>query len=273
MFVIDYFSIQIIFPRNLKEIVIAQSFALLQSKFANPFERMKKMTLASLAKHPLRYYWLAFGGVFLIVFVLFFTQATKCPYTQFGSPDPHNTPGACYCLRTHPDCPCTASLAIDAILEYNPNPADTDCLECQIAMVFRRDPPRGMYAIPGGFVKVGETTEQAVVREVKEETQLTVKEMEQFRFYAKPGRDSRRHTASMVYRIQVPTLAGMHGGDDARQVKAIFLKNIFKLNLAFDHKTILYDYIHQYHPKLAAQIDLTADSTHEHEHERHGHLH
>jgi 8-oxo-dGTP diphosphatase len=135
---------------------------------------------------------------------------------------------------------CTPSLAIDCIIEHKDS----------VVLVWRKDPPADKYAIPGGFVSVGESAEAATIREVLEETNLTVASLEQFRFYSDPRRDARRHTVSMVYRTQVSSLANLHVGDDAKRVVAIPMKDILSLNLAFDHKTIFTDYFRQYHPDL-----------------------
>ena len=87
---------------------------------------------------------------------------------------------------------CTPSLAIDAIIEVH------DEFELKVVLVRRRDPPRDLFAIPGGFVDVGESVEEAIVREVKEETNLSLDKLEQFRVYSDPSRDKRRHTVSVV---------------------------------------------------------------------------
>lgn len=103
-----------------------------------------------------------------------------------------------------------------------------------------------------GFVSVGETAESAVIREVKEETNLTAVHLEQFKLYSDPSRDKRRHTASMVYRciIDGDDIQYLHRGDDAKAVKLIPLSTVMSLNLAFDHHTIIREYITKYHPNL-----------------------
>jgi len=103
-----------------------------------------------------------------------------------------------------------------------------------------------------GFVSVGETAESAVIREVKEETNLTAVHLEQFKLYSDPNRDKRRHTASMVYRciIDGDEIQYLHRGDDAKAVKLIPLSTVMSLNLAFDHHTIIREYITKYHPNL-----------------------
>ena len=73
--------------------------------------------------------------------------------------------------------------------------------------------------------------------------------------YSDPHRDKRRHTVSAVCRciitIQDTNNLKKSGGDDAKQVVVVLLKDAIKLPLAFDHKQILTDYIKRYHPSLA----------------------
>jgi 8-oxo-dGTP diphosphatase len=91
---------------------------------------------------------------------------------------------------------CTPSLAIDAIIEYE-DPSNPG--EVSLVLVKRGKEPKG-FAIPGGFVDVGESVEDATIREVMEETNLELSHLSQFRMYSNPTRDKRRHTASMVFR-------------------------------------------------------------------------
>ncbi len=102
-----------------------------------------------------------------------------------------------------------------------------------------RGPFKGMYALPGGFVEYGEKTEDAIVREFKEETGLDVRISSLVGVYSDPNRDPRDHTVTIVYELQ--KIGGsLHGGDDAAQAV------LFPLNslppLAFDHEKIIQDY-------------------------------
>jgi 8-oxo-dGTP diphosphatase len=142
---------------------------------------------------------------------------------------------------------CTPSLAIDAIIEVLPEGGSID--DMKIALVRRRDPPRNLHATPGGFVDVGETVEAATLREVKEETNLDLDHLEQFRIYSDPSRDMRRHTVSAAFRCRVKDASNMHRGDDAKGVDLIPIKEILNLHFAFDHRTILTDYLTKYHPQ------------------------
>jgi 8-oxo-dGTP diphosphatase len=162
-----------------------------------------------------------------------------CPYVWHGGSPTDSHRGSCWCgLDEY--CMCTPSLAIDCIIEY----------EQSVVLVWRKDPPADRFAIPGGFVSVGESAETATIREIKEETNLTLSSLEQFRFYSDPGRDARRHTVSMVYRGTVTDVTSIHTGDDAKSVKVIPMKEVLFLNLAFDHRSIFEDYFRRYHPAI-----------------------
>lgn len=114
----------------------------------------------------------------------------------------------------------------------------------------------------GGFVNVGETVENAVLREVHEETNLFLlpEAISQFRTVSDPKRDHRRHTVSVVFRcIATDSLGGLEGGeggqilrsgDDAKAVEVVPLRSVLNLNLAFDHRSILKAYIEEYHSTL-----------------------
>ena len=91
---------------------------------------------------------------------------------------------------------------------------------------------------------------------VREETNLTVSQLQQFRLYSDPTRDKRRHTASMVFRCEVNSIESLHQGDDAKQVRVVDLEQLVKSNfnsiaLAFDHKIILRDFVKHFHPHIS----------------------
>jgi 8-oxo-dGTP diphosphatase len=108
----------------------------------------------------------------------------------------------------------------------------------RIVLVRRRNPPPG-WAIPGGFVDVGETAEHAAVREALEETSLEVELTELFGVYSDPARDPRHHTLAVVY---LGCARGEPvGGDDAAEAR-VFTEDTLPRDLAFDHDRILADY-------------------------------
>ena len=101
-----------------------------------------------------------------------------------------------------------------------------------------RAPFRDAWALPGGFVEPGETTEQAVVRELLEETGLTARVRALIGVYSRPGRDPRGPTVTIAYRM-VGREGTPTGGDDAAAATWVPLERAAPL--AFDHAEILRD--------------------------------
>ena len=103
----------------------------------------------------------------------------------------------------------------------------------QLLLVRRRFPPfRGRWALPGGFVETGETVESAVLRELLEETGLRARSVSLLGVYSRPGRDPRRPTVSIAFRVRGP-VSEPTGGSDAREAKWVPLRHLPRL--AFDH--------------------------------------
>ena len=63
----------------------------------------------------------------------------------------------------------------------------------------KHDPFAGMWAIPGGFVDMDESLEDAARRELFEETGLRTGRLQQLHTFGAPGRDPRGRTVSVVY--------------------------------------------------------------------------
>jgi 8-oxo-dGTP diphosphatase len=119
-----------------------------------------------------------------------------------------------------------------------------DCVifnsEGALLLIERKNPPfKNQYALPGGFVEYGETTEAAARRELAEETGLKVRQIHLVGVYSDPKRDPRGHTISVAYVAVAPRNARVRGGDDA--ASAAFVSTWRKLKLAFDHNTIVRD--------------------------------
>lgn len=111
-----------------------------------------------------------------------------------------------------------------------------------IVLVRRGRPPfEGAWALPGGFIDYGEAPEQAVLREVREETGLTGKVTALVGVYGAPGRDPRGHTVSIVYEVEADEAAAPAAGDDAAEVRAFFVGELPPL--AFDHGRIVEDWL------------------------------
>ena len=128
-------------------------------------------------------------------------------------------------MRTLPKTPL---LTVDIIIQ----------LQDGIVLVERKNPPSG-WALPGGFVDVGESAETAAIREAKEETSLDVRLIEQFHVYSDPNRDPRFHTASVVFIAEGRGI--LKGADDARKA-AVYTADNLPAALAFDHGKIVDDY-------------------------------
>ena len=112
-----------------------------------------------------------------------------------------------------------------------------------IILIERKNDPKGL-ALPGGFVDVGERVEDALVREMKEETDLDVEITKLLGIYSDPKRDPRFHTASAVF---IARSEGQpKGGDDAKEAKLYALEEIPLEELVFDHADIVKAYLAQH---------------------------
>ena len=105
----------------------------------------------------------------------------------------------------------------------------------EVLLIERGNPPLG-WALPGGFVDVGETLETAVTRELLEETGLRAISVRQFHTYSDPRRDPRHHTVSTVFRVAAE--GEPEGGDDALRA-AFFPPGALPQPMAFDHAQII----------------------------------
>ncbi|MCI4369526.1 MAG: NUDIX hydrolase [Thermoplasmata archaeon] len=109
----------------------------------------------------------------------------------------------------------------------------------RVLLVRRGRPPfRGRWALPGGFVELRETVEEAVVREVKEETGLAVRPVGLVGVYSGPERDPRKPTTSVVFLVG-GRATRLRAGDDAADARWVPLRSV--PDLAFDHSQILAD--------------------------------
>ena len=108
-----------------------------------------------------------------------------------------------------------------------------------IVLIERSNPPLG-YALPGGFVDYNESVEDAVVREIKEETNLDFTDIKLFKVSSDPDRDPRFHTVSVIFSgVGKGTLCA---GDDAANAHVIKSDNIPD-TMAFDHREIIEEYL------------------------------
>ncbi len=129
----------------------------------------------------------------------------------------------------------TPLLAVDAIIIHGD----------KIVLIRRlNEPHKGKFALPGGFVDIGETVEQAVIREAKEETDLDIEIIKMIGIYSDPQRDARGHVVSICYLAEGSGI--IKAGSDAKDIKKFRIDEIYEvansnllINLAFDHDKML----------------------------------
>jgi len=124
-------------------------------------------------------------------------------------------------------------LMVDAIIEK----------EEEIVLVKRKSNPfKGMLALPGGHVEYGETIEEAVRREIKEETSLDIELIDILGVYSDPKRDPRYHSVSVVF-VARPIGGRIEARSDAKEAKWFKIYEVNSDELAFDHGKIFKDYL------------------------------
>ncbi len=113
----------------------------------------------------------------------------------------------------------------------------------QILLIRRKNQPfEGMWALPGGFMEMEETLEEAAGRELMEETGIRAGELIRFETYDKPGRDPRGRSITQVFvMIWKGEMGTPRAGSDAREVAWHDLTSL--PGFAFDHGTIVQDVI------------------------------
>ena len=126
--------------------------------------------------------------------------------------------------------PKTPSLTVDCVV------FDSDD---RLLLIRRAHAPyTDRYALPGGFVDVGETVEAAALRELKEETGVEGRIIRLIGVYSDPDRDPRGHTVSVAF-LAAADGAAPRAGDDA--AAAAFMADWRDLSYAFDHARIIAD--------------------------------
>ena len=124
--------------------------------------------------------------------------------------------------------PQTPSLTVDAIILFKNG----------LVLIKRKNPPyQGKFALPGGFVEIGESTEKAAARETFEETGLSVEIIKLVGVYSDPRRDPRGHTVSVCYLTKGS--GRLKWGSDASSAELFELDSIPEL--AFDHNKMIND--------------------------------
>ncbi len=126
-----------------------------------------------------------------------------------------------------------AALTVDCVV-FGRRPRGYDLL-----LVRRGKAPfAGSWALPGGFVELDETLEQAAIRELEEETGLSIESAEQLRAFDAIDRDPRERVISVAHVAVVERDAhAIRGADDADEAAWFALDAL--PSLAFDHAEVV----------------------------------
>jgi len=125
-----------------------------------------------------------------------------------------------------------------------------------------REPFKGKWALPGGFIEIDEELEDAVARELAEETGLTGIAMEQMRTFGTCGRDPRGRQITVVFMgIAKRSQTRLKAGDDAAGARWFDIERLPK-NMAFDHDEVARFAIRRIKQKKVFRLNTTKpDST------------
>lgn len=128
------------------------------------------------------------------------------------------------------------SVTVDAVATRE----GTEGLE--LLMIKRGKEPQeweGMWAFPGGFVDYGEDPEDAVIRELLEETGVVGKYPLALTILGKPDRDPRKHCVGLFYLVEVDSDSEPVGGDDAIDAQWVPIHQLEQENVAGDHSEVI----------------------------------
>ena len=98
---------------------------------------------------------------------------------------------------------------------------------------------QGRWAFPGGFVDYGEDPEQAVLRELEEETGVDGYDPVALAIHGDPNRDPRKHIIALFYLVDVDPEAVPRGGDDASDADWVPIANLTAEEMAGSHYSII----------------------------------
>lgn len=139
-----------------------------------------------------------------------------------------------YDMSKYPNIAVTADLAVFTIKNS----------KLSLLLVKRGGhPEKGKWALPGGFVNIDESIDDAASRELYEETNVTVDNgyLEQLCTIGNPYRDKRGYVVSVSYVALIPRINKFFASDDAEEVHFFSADDVLSdsFDLAFDHKNIV----------------------------------
>ncbi|WP_037321719.1 NUDIX hydrolase [Salegentibacter sp. Hel_I_6] len=124
------------------------------------------------------------------------------------------------------------AVTVDSVVFCNANN------DFKVLLIKRKnDPFVDQWALPGGFINESEDLITAAKRELKEETGVDVKTMEQVRAFGAPGRDPRGRTISIAFVSRIFCEEDLKAGDDAAEASWVSIDKLPEL--AFDHADII----------------------------------
>ena len=124
-----------------------------------------------------------------------------------------------------------------------------------------QEPFEGMWAVPGGFKRPGETLDEAARRELSEETGVDVPSLlTQFGAYGDPGRDPRMNVVTVAYLAVLRDVGAIVAGTDAADAALVAASDVLeeRLELAFDHLRIVRDAVERVRVELEVSGIATA---------------
>lgn len=134
------------------------------------------------------------------------------------------------------DYPMASITADMGILRKNNN------CDYEILLIKRKNEPyKDCWALPGGFMEMNETLKECAIRELYEETGITLNNAFFVRMLDSVDRDPRGRVISGVFYGYVPEDVTPIANDDAKEVKWFTLKEVKNVDIAFDHLTAILD--------------------------------
>ena len=128
------------------------------------------------------------------------------------------------------------SVTVDAVAARETNNG------LELLMIERGPDPaewEGMWAFPGGFVDYGEDPEDAVLRELQEETGIEGQNPRVLHVLGAPGRDPRKHCVGLFYLVDADIDTEPEGADDAVSAAWVPIDELTKDTVAADHIDIV----------------------------------